>query len=416
MTLWHFAAAPFVIHGAAMVVDEAWFHRRRGLPRWERWGHPADTATVLLCWVLALTLRPADLWIFVAAAVFSALFVTKDEWVHARACTGGEMWLHAFLFTMHPVLLFLAGAWLKAGGSASSAPGMGFFGIFLAGQAVLAAGFLVWQAVYWNGPWAPATAPAVTVSEVTPVVPTGINNAFYEGLGDRWHDAHDDPVALLRAEGRLKNPWVLERIAARFPGRACRVLDIGCGAGFLCHALSAAGHRAEGADLSPGSLQVARKRDITGRSAWRVADAYRLPWKDGSFDAVSALDFLEHVERPGAVIAEAARVLKPGGLFFFHTFNRNLLAYLVVIKGLEWFVRNTPARMHVLPLFIKPKELDGYCRDAGMRALEWTGLRPEPEKPAFWRMLKTGRVPEDFEFRFTSSLAISYLGMAEKNP
>jgi 2-polyprenyl-6-hydroxyphenyl methylase/3-demethylubiquinone-9 3-methyltransferase len=245
-------------------------------------------------------------------------------------------------------------------------------------------------------------------------VRSGINNAFYESLGDRWYEAEDDPVALLRAEGRLKNPWVLERLAARFPGASCRVLDIGCGAGFLCNALARAGHRPEGVDLSRGSLAVARGRDTTGRAAWRVADAYRLPWRDARFDAVSCLDFLEHVERPGAVIAEAARVLKPGGLFFFHTFNRNPLAWLVVIKGLEWFVRNTPPRMHVLPLFIKPEELDRYCREAGMRAVEWTGMRPRPERLPFWRMLATGKVPADFEFRFTRSLAISYLGMAVK--
>lgn len=243
---------------------------------------------------------------------------------------------------------------------------------------------------------------------------SGINNAFYDHLGDRWYEAYDDPVALLRAEGRLKNPWVLERIALRFPGRSCRVLDVGCGAGFLANALSLAGHKAEGADLSLGSLKVARGRDATGRTAWRAADAYRLPWRDGSFDAVAALDFLEHVERPGEAIAEAARVLKPGGLFFFHTFNRNPLAWLIVIKGLEWFVRNTPERMHVLPLFIKPKELDGYCRKAGLEAAEWTGMRPEVGRRAFWRMLASGRVPEDFAFTFTKSLAISYLGMAIK--
>lgn len=243
----------------------------------------------------------------------------------------------------------------------------------------------------------------------------GVNNAFYDSLGERWYEAYDDPVALLRAEGRLKNPWVLERIAAAFPGRSCRVLDVGCGAGFLGNALSLAGHRAEGVDLSRGSLEVARGRDATGRSLWRVADAYRLPYRDGAFDAAAALDFLEHVDRPGDVIAEAARVLKPGGLFFFHTFNRSLLSWLVVIKGLEWFVRNTPERMHVLPLFIKPREMEAHCRRAGLAPAEWTGMRPRPETRAFWKMLRTGRVPADFEFRFTPSLAIAYLGVAVKS-
>lgn len=243
---------------------------------------------------------------------------------------------------------------------------------------------------------------------------SGVNNAFYDRLGARWYEAHDDPVALLRAEGRLKNPWVAGRLARRLGGRGGRVLDVGCGAGFLANALTLAGHAVEGVDLSPGSLKIARGMDAAGRTAYRVADAYRLPYRDGAFDAVSALDFLEHVDRPEAVIAEASRVLKPGGLFFFHTFNRNPISWLVVIKGLEWFVRNTPERMHVLPLFIKPRELEGYCRQSGLEPEEWVGMRPEPERSAFWRMLITGRVPEDFAFRFTPSLLISYLGMAVK--
>ena len=266
-----------------------------------------------------------------------------------------------------------------------------------------------------------------------------VNNAFYDTLGDRWYDAYDDPVALLRAEGKLKNPWVMERIRAslrdpRHPGglssalsgtHCGRILDIGCGAGFLANALSAQGHQVTGIDMSRGSLKVARAQAASDQAAsgpsspraaparYRVADAYRLPFRDAVFDAVSALDFLEHVTAPERVIAEAARVLKPGGLFFFHTFNRNRLAWLIVIKGLEWFVRNTPDHMHVLPLFIKPKELEGYCIKAGMQPVEMTGIRPALGRP-FWQMLATRRVPKDFEFRLTPSLKISYLGYARK--
>ncbi len=255
-----------------------------------------------------------------------------------------------------------------------------------------------------------------------------VNNAFYDSLGDRWYDAYDDPVALLRAEGALKNPWVADRIRTSLAGRPGRILDIGCGAGFLANALAEEGHRVSGIDMSRGSLKVARARaaarpassstaETSAASgtpaAYRVADAYRLPFRDQTFDAVIALDFLEHVTAPGRVIAEASRVLRPGGLFFFHTFNRNRLAWLVVIKGLEWFVRNTPDHMHVLPLFIKPKELETYCREVGMRQKEITGIRPALG-PAFWKMLATRRVPRDFKFVLTPSLNISYLGSAQK--
>ncbi|HKP97747.1 MAG TPA: hypothetical protein VJ385_18555 [Fibrobacteria bacterium] len=173
--MWRLALLPFLAHSLGMLLDEAWFHRRRGLPAWERWGHPLDTLTVLACYGLVLALPPSRgaLIAYLGAAAFSTLFITKDEWIHARRCTGGEMWLHAFLFVLHPVLLGLAGAWRFASPSASqgnmtgtlaadlsSDAGRGFFGFFLAGQTALTALFLGYQILYWNGPWKPALPPA----------------------------------------------------------------------------------------------------------------------------------------------------------------------------------------------------------------------------------------------------------------
>ncbi len=158
--MWQLAPLPFVIHSLGMLVDEAWFHRRRGLPAWERWGHPLDTLTVLGCYALIFIL-PATrggVIAFVSAALFSSLFVTKDEWIHAKHCTGGEMWLHAFLFVLHPILLGLAGAWRFAPvflTAATQDTGHAFFGTFLAGQTLLTALFLGYQLFYWNGPWKP---------------------------------------------------------------------------------------------------------------------------------------------------------------------------------------------------------------------------------------------------------------------
>jgi 2-polyprenyl-6-hydroxyphenyl methylase/3-demethylubiquinone-9 3-methyltransferase len=248
-----------------------------------------------------------------------------------------------------------------------------------------------------------------------------VNNAFYDDLGARWLHAQDDPVALLRAEGVVKRAWVERRLRDHADSRSGRgagaasplkILDVGCGAGFLARGLNSAGYDVHALDLSGESLRVSRGEDAGVRHL--RGDALRLPYMDGSFDAVACMDFLEHVEDPAVVVREAARVLKPGGLFFFHTFSRNPLAWLVIIKGLEWFVRNTPERMHVLRLFIKPRELAGLCRAAGMEPFAWTGVRPDFMRRAFWRMLRTGVVPEDFRFVLTPSLLLSYLGVAEK--
>ncbi len=159
--MWRLAPLPFLIHALGMLIDEAWFHRRRGLPAWERWGHPLDTLTVLACYALALSLpgTRAGLLIYLGAAAFSCLFIIKDEWIHVHRCTGGEMGLHAFLFMLHPILLGIAGAWRFAPHGPALEIDRGYFHLFLAAQTALTAAFLAYQLLYWNGPWKP-TAPS----------------------------------------------------------------------------------------------------------------------------------------------------------------------------------------------------------------------------------------------------------------
>jgi 2-polyprenyl-6-hydroxyphenyl methylase/3-demethylubiquinone-9 3-methyltransferase len=240
-----------------------------------------------------------------------------------------------------------------------------------------------------------------------------VNNAIYSDLGPRWYEAKDDPIALLRAEARHRNPWIAEQIAKVFGGRACAVLDVGCGAGFLANYLAERGHHVIGLDSSDEALAVATRHDATGRVDYEHGDALALPYIDGSFNVVCALDFLEHVEDPERVIAEAARVLAPGGLFFFHTFNRNWLAWLVVIKAVEWFVHNTPDDMHLLRLFIKPEELAAMCRAHELEPIQMLGSRPRFGRPV-WRLLATGNVGDDFEFTFSTTLRLGYTGYARR--
>lgn len=242
-----------------------------------------------------------------------------------------------------------------------------------------------------------------------------INNDFYETLNEDWLKAEDHPVALLRAENALRTPWIIQLLKKQF-APACTFLDLGCGGGFLTNALAQEGFQVSGIDLSASSLAIARSADASRSVKYIQANVNQIPFPDGVFDAVSALDLLEHVDHPEQVIQEATRALKPGGLFFFHTFNRNFLSWLVVIKGVEWFVSNTPKHMHVYRFFITPSELREMCDKQGLSVEEIIGVRPDFKHGAFWKMVLTGAVSDKFRFIFTPSQRTGYLGYAQKNP
>jgi hypothetical protein len=159
--------APLPLQAAAMLADELHFHRARGLPRWERIGHPLDTSTMLACiaWTLIAEPGARAIAVYVVLAAVSCLFVTKDEFVHTRRCGAGEHWLHAVLFVLHPLCLGAIGVlWLASrdqGGMLGEAlPAPAFAASTLAVQLALTSAFGLYQVAYWNLPWNRRQPPA----------------------------------------------------------------------------------------------------------------------------------------------------------------------------------------------------------------------------------------------------------------
>jgi hypothetical protein len=132
---------PFIFQGICMLVDEFYFHHKRGLPRWERLGHPLDTLTVLAA--LGYLLLPSvNLNVYLGLSIFSCVFITKDEFVHKEQCPASEQWLHSLLFVLHPIL-FLSAYLLWQENDFS----------FLQIQTGIIFGFLFYQILRWSIPW-----------------------------------------------------------------------------------------------------------------------------------------------------------------------------------------------------------------------------------------------------------------------
>ena len=99
-----------------------------------------------------------------------------------------------------------------------------------------------------------------------------------------------------------------------------RILDIGCEPGSISVGLAEAVKPCElyGIDIEPSQVDIANQLAQTGghdNATFQVADALALPFEDGFFDVVHCRETLQYIPDTQAALAEAMRVLKPGGLF-----------------------------------------------------------------------------------------------------
>lgn len=167
--MWLLAILPFALQALCMVFDEGYFHVRRGLPKWERIGHPIDTCSVLACmaFVLFVPFSKTALVFYICLAAFSSILVTKDEFVHKEHCPAAENWLHAVLFTLHPIMLTTAGFMWPVVQGAEVSPWIAQWldakdalHLFLKTQFGVMIAFLTYQIIFWNFIWKESTTPS----------------------------------------------------------------------------------------------------------------------------------------------------------------------------------------------------------------------------------------------------------------
>ncbi|WP_299232779.1 bifunctional 2-polyprenyl-6-hydroxyphenol methylase/3-demethylubiquinol 3-O-methyltransferase UbiG [uncultured Halomonas sp.] len=200
--------------------------------------------------------------------------------------------------------------------------------------------------------------------------------AKFEALAERWWDSTGEFKPLHDI-----NPLRLDFIDARAGLAGRRVLDVGCGGGILSEGMAHRGADVIGIDLGEAPLGVARLHaeeqglEIDYRRVSVETLAEEAP---ASFDVVTCLEMLEHVPDPGSVVRACATLVKPGGQVFFSTLNRNPKALALAVVGAEYVLRMLPRGTHDYAKFIRPAELAGWCRQAGLEVREQSGLVYNP--------------------------------------
>lgn len=159
-----------------------------------------------------------------------------------------------------------------------------------------------------------------------------------------------------------------------------QVIDVGCGGGILAESMAKRGAaHVTGIDMAEKSLHVAQAHAVSQQvehidyRCVRVEDlAAEQPQ---CFDVVTCMEMLEHVPDPAAIVKACAQLVKPDGMVFFSTINRNPKSYLHLIIGAEYVLNFVPKGTHDWQKFLTPAELARMCRHAGLEVVDSKGLK-----------------------------------------
>ena len=223
------------------------------------------------------------------------------------------------------------------------------------------------------------------------------NRAYYDAFATTYDDGRD------RGYHKLIDDQAAALVQRVGEGR--ELLEVGCGTGLILERVARFAKRAEGIDLSPGMLQLARERGLEVREG----DCKRLPFDDASFDVVYSFKVLAHVPQVEDALSEMLRVLRPGGHLIYDIYNRRSLRY--------WIKRGFGPRKSsehydeaaIDTHFALPEEAVA-SRPPGTTLVHTAGIRILTPHPYVLRMPLVGKAVEGLEWRLMDSALARFAG------
>ncbi|XP_048327481.1 ubiquinone biosynthesis O-methyltransferase, mitochondrial isoform X1 [Ziziphus jujuba] len=244
-----------------------------------------------------------------------------------------------------------------------------------------------------------APPPLYPHSTKTSLAPSSLNQyelAKFAAIAETWWDS-EGPFKPLHALNPTRLAFIRSTLCRHFrrdsysakPFEGLKFVDVGCGGGILSEPLARMGATVTGVDAVEKNIKIARLHAVwpfTNLSPIWIPQLQRLNIvaqqllveEQRTFDAVIALEVIEHVAEPAEFCKSLATLTVPGGATVISTINRSIRAYATAIIAAEYLLHWLPKGTHQWSSFLTPEELVLILQRASISVQEMAGFAYNP--------------------------------------
>lgn len=208
----------------------------------------------------------------------------------------------------------------------------------------------------------------------------------FKALAETWWDK-TGPFWPLHSLNALRLEWIKERLhqagltsGGERPLTGLRVIDIGCGGGILSESLAKLGAEVTGIDIVERNLSIARAH--AGKASlnidYRLATAEDEAARGATYDVAFNMEVVEHVADLNSFMAACNSMVRPGGIMFVASINRNWLAWLIAVLGAEYILQWLPRGTHHYHKLRKPTEIRKCLARDALTVEDFAGVKVNP--------------------------------------